>query len=128
MAKKPTSKFKSTKSPKEIERISESYYYDLIVSSGEIKKLILKRIEDLEVDLDLVLKDAGISPYTFKTNYLRSTEPVSMPSLRQSHMIALLESLGIKVKITCVVRDKENVMVEHLMKNKEVLKIDTNDE
>ena len=102
------------KTPKEMERISEAYYYDILISSGELRKLILRRIDELEVDLELVLKEAGITSHAFKTKYLRDSDPVSTPKLRQSHMISLLEVLGIKCRLQFIVKDKDNVRTEHL--------------
>ncbi len=104
--------------PSELERISEAYYYDVVVSSIEIKKLILHRIEELEVDLDLVLKEAGITKHAFKTKYLQQSDPVSTPKLRQSHIESLLNVLGIELRVTCVVEpDVNKVRTEHLKKN-----------
>lgn len=109
--------FNRTKTPQEMERISEAYYYDIIVSSVEIKKLILHRIEELEVDLDLVLREAGITGHAFKTKYLLQKDPVSTPKLRQSHIESLLNVLGIELKVLCVVEpDINKVRTEHLKK------------
>jgi len=102
------------KTPDELVNVSEAYYYDLIISSGELKKLILARIEELDVNLSLVLKEAGIKDSTFRLKYLRTIDPVSTPALRQSHMIRLLVVLGIKTRVQFVVEDKEDVEAEHL--------------
>jgi len=109
--------FKRNKNSAEKVRLPQSpgYYYDVIVSSGEIKKLILHRIQELDVDLKLVLKEAGITEHAFKKTYLRSPDPVSTPALRQSHLISLLEVLGIDLKIRLIVeKDLNNVRTEHL--------------
>ena len=45
--------FRRRKTPQELERVSEAYYYDMIISSGELKKLILRRIKELDVDMNL---------------------------------------------------------------------------
>jgi len=109
---------------KEVETLAKStwspaYYYDMIVSSGEIKKVILARLDELEVDLNLVLKEAGITPHAFKKAYLRHPDPVSTPALRQSQLIKLLETLGVKLKIRLEVESKENVRTEHLRYRRE---------
>lgn len=107
------------KTPQEMEKISEAFYYDVIVSSAEIKKLILHRIEFLEVDLDLVLKEAGITKNAFRTKYLEQKDPVSTPKLRQSHIESLLNVLGVEIKIQCVVeRDSSKIRTEHLKRKK----------
>ena len=107
--------FRRMKTPQEMERISEAFYYDMVISSGELKNLILHRIDELGVELPLVLKEAGITEHAFKTKYLRDPDPVSTPKLRQSHMIRLLEVLGIKAKMTFIVQtDLSKVDTEHL--------------
>ena len=105
------------KTPQEMRKISEAYYYDIIISSGEAKKLILKRIKQLDVDLKLVLREAGITEHAFITKYLRDPDPISSPKLRQSHFIRLFEILGIKVRVQFVVeRDISKIRTEHLKK------------
>ncbi len=107
------------KTPQELRKVSEAYYYDIIISSGEAKKLILKRIKQLNVDLRLVLREAGISEAAFKTKYLRDSDPVSSPKFRQSHFIRLFEVLGIKVRVQFVVeKDINKIRTEHLRYNK----------
>ena len=107
--------FNRSKTPQELERISEAFYYDVIVSSVEIKKLILHRIDFLKVYLDLVLREAGITRHAFTTKYLLQKDPVSTPKLRQSHIESLLNVLGVDVKIQCVVeKDANKVRTEHL--------------
>lgn len=111
--------FNRLKTPQELERISDAFYYDIIVSSVEIKKLILHRIDFLEVDLDLVLKEAGITKNAFKRKYLEQKDPVSTPKLRQSHIESLLNVLGVELKVQCVVeKDPNKVRTEHLRKKK----------
>lgn len=106
--------YKRYKTPQEMEKVSEAYYYDLVISSGEVKRLILKRIEELDVDLKLVLKEAGVTYHAFLTKYLRQKDPVSTPKLRQSHIISILEVLGIKMRIQFIVDDKNNVRTDHI--------------
>ena len=110
--------FNRMKTPQELERISEAFYYDVIVSSAEIKKLILHRIKELDVDLGLTLKAAGITGHAFRTKYLEQTDPVSTPKLRQSHIESLLNVLGIELRINCIVEpDINKVRTEHLKKD-----------
>lgn len=106
--------YKRYRTPQEMEKVSEAYYYDLVISSGEVKRLILKRIEELDVDLKLVLKEAGVTYHAFLTKYLRQKDPVSTPKLRQSHIISILEVLGIKMRIQFIVDDKNNVRTDHI--------------
>jgi len=106
--------YKRYKTPQEMEKVSEAYYYDLVISSGEVKRLILKRIEELDVDLKLVLKEAGVTYHAFLTKYLRQKDPVSTPKLRQSHIISILEVLGIKMRIQFIVDNKDNVRTDHI--------------
>lgn len=111
--------FDRMKTPQELERISDAFYYDIIVSSTEIKKLILHRIDFLEVDLKLVLREAGITMNAFKSKYLEQIDPVSTPKLRQSHIESLLNVLGVELKVQCVVeKDPNKVRTEHLRKKK----------
>lgn len=108
--------------PEELARkgSSPAFYYDIIVSSPEIKKLILHRIKVLDVDLKLVLKEAGIKEWAFKKRYLRHPDPVSTPALRQSHIISLLEVLGVKLKIQLVAeKDLTKIKTDHLKFNNE---------
>lgn len=103
------------KTPQEMERVSEAFYYDIIVSSAEIKKLILHRIKELEVDLKLVLKEAGVTEHAFVSKYLKQKDPVSTPKLRQSHIESILNVLGVELRIQCIVeRDITKVRTEHL--------------
>ena len=111
--------YKRYRTPQEMEKVSEAYYYDLVISSGEVKKLILTRIKELDVDLKLVLKEAGVTYHAFLTKYLRQKDPVSTPKLRQSHIISILEVLGIKMRIQFVVDKKENVRTDHLRYKKD---------
>lgn len=106
--------YKRKKTPQELERVSEAYYYDMIISSGELKKLILRRIKELDVDLKLVLEEAGVTHHAFNTKYLREKNPVSTPKLRQSHIMSILDVLGIDMQILFVVKDKDKVITSHL--------------
>lgn len=112
-------KFRRKATIQELERISESYYYDIVVSSVEIKKLILQRIDIMDLDLGLVLREAGVTTHAFKTKYLSQVDPVSTPKLRQSHIESILNVLGIELKIQCVVeKDINKVRIEHLKKKR----------
>jgi len=106
--------FRRNRTVQELERISEAYYYDIIISSAELKKLILRRIKELDVDLKLVLEEAGVTHHAFNTKYLREKDPVSTPKLRQSHIMSILEVLGIDTQILFVVKNKDDVPTSHL--------------
>lgn len=89
-------------------------YLDLIVSSGEIKKLIKRRAEELNVSLYNVAQEADISWDTFKKNYLQADEPYCSPSLRQEHIIKVLEILGVQIRVQLIEEPLENVDVKYL--------------
>ncbi len=89
-------------------------YLDIIVSSAELKRLILDRCDELGVSIYNVSDEAGINYNTFKQLYLQKDEPQCSPALRQEHIIKMAELVGIKVKVTLVLTPIDKVDVEEL--------------
>ena len=85
--------------------------WDIIVSSAELKKLIIKRCEDLDVKLMHVVEDVGLVWQTFRNNYLNNPNALSTPAVRAENILDICEVLGIDVKISVRIKepDKEKI-------------------
>ncbi len=105
-----------TRTPQEIERfpMHASYYYDDVLSSVEVKKFIIERVEELSIPMKLVVEKAGINYESFKRLYLKQDDPVSTPALRQSHLRSLLELIGGDLRIQVVAKHIDDVFTEDL--------------
>ena len=77
-------------------------YIDVIVSSGEIRKLFFSRCKELNVDPYRVAMKAGIPITTFKDKYVKEPEPSCTNELSQQKFIRALELVGIDIKISVI--------------------------
>ena len=89
-------------------------YLDIIVSSGELKKVIKQRAEELDINFWRICKELGISYTTFKNKYLQSNESFCSPALRQEHILAICKLLSIDVKVMIVTKPANKKDVEFL--------------
>ena len=89
-------------------------FWDIIVSSKELKKLIIERTEELDVKLFHVVKEAGMSWWSFRDNYLYSEDIMSGPSIRQATILKVCKILGIDVKMTITVVDPDPELITKL--------------
>lgn len=80
-------------------------HYCPIVSSKEIKELIINRLNELGVSAMEVCIRADVSYGTFKNFYLDIEEPKSKPSLRPEDLMKIGELIGIRIRITVVAKD-----------------------
>ena len=85
--------------------------WDIIVSSGELKKLIVNRCEELDIRLMHVVEEVGMNWATFRNNYLNNPNALSTPAVRAENIMDICELLGLKVKITIKIGepDKETI-------------------
>lgn len=97
---------------------SESYFkhIDIIVSSGEIRKMFFQRCKDLKIDPYTVALKAGIKPKVFKDNYVNNHEPVCTKSFNQLSFIKALEILGIEIKVLVKTKPFSETYVELVKK------------
>jgi len=93
-------------------------FWDIIVSSKELKKLMVERAKELDVSLFHVVRHAGINWSTFRTKYLYSEDVLSRPSIRQKHVLKVCEILGIDVRVTLNVVDPDKEVL-HKLRNKD---------
>ena len=89
-------------------------YLDIIVSSGELKKLILDRTEELGLSHWQVCQAAGLSYKYYKEFYLEQAEPLCSNKLRQMDMIRIANILGLEFKFIIVKTPIEKVDVQHV--------------
>ncbi len=85
--------------------------WDIIVSSGELKKLIVNRCEELDIRLMHVVEEVGMNWATFRNNYLNNPNALSTPAVRAENIMDICELLGLKVKISVKIGepDKETI-------------------
>jgi hypothetical protein len=84
-------------------------YIDVIISSGEIKKLFFRRCQELKLQPKSVAMEAGIRPGTFDSAYLKEVLPVATKRFNQQSFIKMLELVGINIKVIVSVDDLELV-------------------
>lgn len=84
-------------------------YIDVIISSGEIKKLFFRRCQELKLQPKAVAMEAGIRPGTFDSAYLKEVLPVATKRFNQQSFIKMLELVGINIKVIVSVDDLELV-------------------
>ena len=93
-------------------------FFDIIVSSKELKKLISERAKELDVKLFHVVRHAGINWGTFKLNYLYAEDILSGPSIRQEHILKVCKTLGINARMTLTIVDPDPKVL-HELRNKD---------
>jgi len=102
----------------------DSHYkhIDVIVSSGEIRKLFFQRCKDMNVDPYRVAMAAGIKPSVFKQYYVDNPEPICAKPFNQSSFIKTLEIVGIDIKVLVKTKPFNETYVT--LRNKGILKDD----
>jgi len=86
-------------------------HIDVIVSSGVIRKEFFTRCKVLKLDHIKVAMKAGISPASFKTNYINEPEPVCTKSFNQMNFIKMIGIVGIEIKVLTILKPFNEVYV-----------------
>ena len=89
-----------------------------IVSSKEIKELIINRLNELGVSASEVCIRADVSYASFKKFYLEEDEPKSKPSLRPEDLMKVGKLIGIKIKTQVIVKDAHLIDRSKLLNKK----------
>lgn len=87
-------------------------YWDVIVSSNELKKLIKERADRYHVDFFRLATEIGVDYDYFKNNYLNKVDVLSTPTIRQQQIINLAALVGIDIRITLVVEEEEKFLAK----------------
>lgn len=87
-------------------------YIDIILSSGEIKKIFFKRCLQLGMDPMILCNRVGIPYTTFKHRYIFSDDPMCSADFDQERFIKMLEFVGIDIKILAKVKPLEETYVK----------------
>lgn len=85
-------------------------YWDVIVSSNELKKLIKQRADRYHVSFFKLAKEIGVDYEYLKKYYLNRVDVLSTPNIRQKQIIHLAELVGIDVRITLVMEEEEKFL------------------
>jgi len=93
-------------------------FWDIIVSSKELRKLIVERADELDVNIFHVVREAGLNWSTFKKRYLYSEDILSRPSIRQENILKVCEVLGLDIKLTITVTEPDKELL-HKLRNKD---------
>lgn len=91
-----------------------SVYNDPIVSSSEIKRLIVKKIIEHNLDPKLLSVAIGLDEGKLSSLYLKKKEPMRTPNLSSYDIINLANILGISIKINVYLKPLEEVNVEEI--------------
>ena len=91
-------------------------YIDVIISSGEIRKLFFQRCKEIQVDPYRMAMQVGIKSSTFKRAYVDTPTPTATKSFPQKKFIDLLELVGINIRVTVVLDGPEKTR-ERLVRN-----------
>lgn len=98
---------------KKWEEESRFFYLDVIISSGEIRKLFFQRCKELDINPYSLAMSAGLSVKSFRDNYVMTEIPHCSKTFPQEKFIKMLEMIGINVKVTISVlpaeKAKENI-------------------
>ncbi|MHA1166318.1 MAG: hypothetical protein ACTSRU_00740 [Candidatus Hodarchaeales archaeon] len=87
-------------------------HIDVIVSSGNIRKMFFERCKELKLDPIKVAMKAGIKPTTFNSHYIMKAEPVCTKGLPQDKFIKMLEMVGFEIKVLIKMKPFNEVYVE----------------
>ena len=77
---------------------------DIIVASGELKKILIQRSKDLGVDFKSVCQKVGFSYEAFSKHYLQQNSPRPTSSFKQKHLVMIAGELGIDVRVAIVIK------------------------
>lgn len=101
------------KKAKRWEEESKFFYLDVIISSGEIRKLFFQRCKELDIDPYSLAMSANISVKSFRDNYVMTEVPHCSKTFPQEKFIKMLEMIGINVRVTISIlsaeKAKENI-------------------
>jgi len=90
--------------------INKSYrYVDVIISSGQIKKLLFERCKQLQINIYSLCFKVGINPTAFRENYVKNQYPSALSSIPQDKFLNMLEIVGINVRVLVSIEDFEQV-------------------
>lgn len=87
-------------------------YLDVIVSSGEIRRLFFQRCKYLKLDPYRVAMEAGIAMATFQNFYVLTPTPNCTKGFSQEKFLVLLELVGIDIKVLVKPKPFSEVYVE----------------
>lgn len=82
-------------------------YIDVIISSGEIRRLFFQRCKELQLDVYRMAMEAGINPATFKRAYVDTPTPTATKRFPQKKFLTLLELVGINIRVTVILDTPE---------------------
>lgn len=83
-------------------------YFDIIVSSGVIRREFFRRCKDLNLDPIRLAEKHGIVGSTFEKNYIKNDVPECTRSFSQEHFLKMLESIGIDIKVIVSLKPLED--------------------
>lgn len=81
--------------------------WDIIVSSAEIRKLLIRRSELLKVSLRKLVEEEGVYWAVFKKHYLENHDPVETSVVNAQLIFNIARKMGLTIKLTVYV-DKQN--------------------
>lgn len=87
-------------------------YADVIVSSGEIRRLFFQRCKDLKIDPHSLAIKHGISVNAFSVNYVKTQYPQCTRSFDQEKFLKMIESIGINVRVVVALKPLEEISVQ----------------
>ena len=87
-------------------------YADVIVSSGEIKRLFFQRCKDLKIDPNTLAIKHGISVHSFSVNYVKTQYPQCTRTFDQEKFLKMIESIGINVRVVVALKPLEEISVQ----------------
>ena len=91
-----------------------SVYNDPIVSSAKIKRLIVNKILEYDLDPKLLSVAIGLDENKLSSLYLKKKAPMRTPNLSSYDIINLANILGIAIKINIYLKPLEEVNVENI--------------
>jgi aminopeptidase C len=96
-------------------------YIDVIISSGEIRRLFFQRCKELQVDVYRMAMQVGINPTTFKRAYVDVPNPTATKRFPQKKFLDLLEIVGINIRVTVIVDPVE--LIHKKLVDKKIYKV-----
>jgi hypothetical protein len=89
-------------------------YNDPIVSSAEIKRIIVSKIIEYDLDPRLLSVAIGLDETKLSNLYLKKKKPMRTPNLSSYEIINLASILGVQIKINLYLKPSEEINVEEL--------------
>lgn len=101
------------KKPKQQQYDERAFSYaDVIVSSGEIRRLFFQRCRDLQIDPNTLAIKHGISINSFSVNYVKTEFPQCTRTFDQEKFLKMIESIGINIRVLVAVKPLEEISVQ----------------